>query len=205
MSNFNDIDPDRQQAWESKYRDGTTGWDRGEPSPALDHWLQQIPKGRVLVPGCGHGHEIAELVRAGHFVTAVDIAPTPIRRLTAQLHELGLHATVIEADLLHWEPEKPFDAIYEQTCICALDPSQWAEYETRLFRWLVPGGKLYTLFMQTGKEGGPPFHCALPQMHELFDTSRWKWSLQPDIEVSHPNGFTELGFMLERKPCVDIQ
>ncbi|OGT90166.1 MAG: thiopurine S-methyltransferase [Gammaproteobacteria bacterium RIFOXYA12_FULL_61_12] len=193
------IDPIRLQTWEAKYREDTTGWDRGSSSPALAHWLQRMPQGRILVPGCGHGHEISELVRSGRFVTAIDIAPTPVMRLTARLHEEGLHATVIQADLLNWEPEQPFDAIYEQTCLCALDPGHWAEYESRLARWLRPGGRLHALFMQTGREGGPPFHCALPRMHELFDTARWQWPQEPGIEVPHPNGLKELGFVLERR------
>ena len=32
---------------------------------------------------------------------------------------------------------EPFNAVYEQTCLCALDPDDWQAYETRLARWLV--------------------------------------------------------------------
>jgi len=93
----------RQRDWEQRYRAGRTAWDRGGVSPALEHWLGtgQVPAGRVLVPGCGHGHEVAELVRAGRQVTAVDIAAQPVMRLVGQLNDLGLHATVIQADLLN--------------------------------------------------------------------------------------------------------
>lgn len=198
MSKINTIHPEKIEAWESIYREGTPGWDRGAPSPALDAWLLKVPAGRVLVPGCGHGHEISELIKAGHFVTAVDIAPTPVLRLSARLQDEGLHARVIQADLLNWEPDEPFDAIYEQTCICALNPSHWPDYEARLARWLVPGGTLYALFMQTERQGGPPFHCALPQMRTLFDSSRWRWSNEPEVQVPHPSGLREFGFVLER-------
>ena len=197
MGADHNIDPNKITPWESKYQDGSTGWDRGASSPALDHWLETMPIGRVLVPGCGRGHEISELVRAGHLVTAVDIAPSPVQHLTEQLQHEGLDANVIQADLLDWEPDQPFDAIYEQTCICALNPSLWGEYQERLHRWLIPGGKLFALFMQTGRDGGPPFHCALPEMHSLFDESRWQWDDKPAIEVPHPSGIHELGFVLE--------
>ena len=82
---------ERRDAWERRYREGKTGWDRGEPSPALMHWLAEglVPAGRVLVPGCGHGHEIVELIRAGCDVTAVDIASQPMRRLTVELDRRG--------------------------------------------------------------------------------------------------------------------
>jgi SAM-dependent methyltransferase len=190
----------RQRDWEQRYRAGRTAWDRGGVSPALEHWLGtgQVPAGRVLVPGCGHGHEVAELVRAGRQVTAVDIAAQPVMRLVGQLNDLGLHATVIQADLLNWQPAEPFDAIYEQTCLCALDPGHWSDYEQRLRDWLLPQGRLLALFMQTGREGGPPFDCPLPDMHTLFDAAHWCWPDEPAFEVPHPNGLGEIGYALTR-------
>lgn len=191
----------RKSEWEQRYGDGQTGWDRGEPSPVLEYWLEsgKVPEGRVLVPGCGHGHEVAELIRAGRQVTAVDIAAQPVIRLMGQLTEVGLHATVIQTDLLHWQPAEPFDAVYEQTCLCALDPSHWQEYEQRLAGWLVPGGKLLAVFMQTQREGGPPFDCPIPDMRTLFDESRWVWSDEPPREVPHPNGLFELAYEITRR------
>jgi SAM-dependent methyltransferase len=192
---------DRQADWEKRYRSGQTHWDRGAISPALQHWLgrKMLPPGRVLVPGCGHGHEVAAMVRAGCQVTAVDIAAQPVMRLTGHLVEQQLHANVVQADLLHWQPAEPFEAIYEQTCLCALDPSDWTAYERRLADWLLPGGRLLALFMQTGRSGGPPYDCPVPQMQTLFDAARWTWPQSPPFEVPHPNGLYELGFVLERR------
>ncbi|MCB1788582.1 MAG: methyltransferase domain-containing protein [Gammaproteobacteria bacterium] len=192
---------DRQRDWEGRYQAGQTGWDRGQVSPALMHWLasETPPRGRVLVPGCGHGHEVAELIRSGCQVTAVDIAASPVLRLMGQLAERGLHANVVQADLLHWEPAEPFDAIYEQTCLCALDPAHWRDYERRLAGWLLPGGILYALFMQTGRAGGPPFDCPLPDMRTLFAATRWLWPDADPLRVPHPTGLNEIGYMLVRR------
>ena len=194
-------DPPRVRAWEDRYRQGSTGWDRGDVSPALLHWLDAglVPRGRVLVPGCGHGHEVEALVRAGCQVTAVDIAPTPVLRLMARLADAGLHANVVQADLLRWTPAEPFDAIYEQTCLCALDPADWAEYAQQLGGWLTPGGRLFALFMQTGGEGGPPYHCALPAMRELFADGSWLWPASHPFVIPHPTGLTELACVLTRR------
>ncbi|MCB1922572.1 MAG: methyltransferase domain-containing protein [Gammaproteobacteria bacterium] len=192
---------ERRRDWEQRYLAGQTGWDRGDASPALARWLAQgaIPRGRVLVPGCGHGHEVAALVRYGCQVSAVDIAAPPVLRLMAELAELGLQANVVQADLLHWQPAEPFDAIYEQTCLCALDPSHWADYARRVADWLLPGGRLFALFMQTGCDGGPPFDCPLPDMRTLFDAARWQWPDAPPLEVPHPNGLVEKGFEIVRR------
>lgn len=193
---------ERQQAWEQRYSAGNTGWDRGEASPALGHWLasNRPPTGRVLLPGCGNGYEAAWLARHGCEVTAVDIAAQPVRELRLQLHKLGLAAEVVQADLLQWQPAAlPFDAIYEQTSICALEPDHWSAYEQRLYDWLKPGGLLFALFMQTGRPGGPPYDCPVPDMRLLFDSGRWDWASGEPLQVSHPNGFTEAGFMLTRR------
>lgn len=192
----------RQREWEARYQAGKTGWDRGEISPALQHWLARgaIASGRILVPGCGHGHEIMTLVRAGRQVTAVDIAAQPVVQLRSQLATAGLHANVVQADLLHWTPAEPFDGVYEQTCLCALEPRDWREYADRLADWLVPGGRLCALFMQTGRAGGPPFDCPLPDMHALFGDPDWEWPDAQPLRVAHPNGLLELGYVLTRRP-----
>lgn len=188
------------QAWEQRYREGKTHWDRGRASPALRHWLDSgaLPAGRVLVPGCGQGHEVADLLRHGCEVTAVDIAESPVRRLRELLAESGLHAQVVQADLLHWQPDAPFDAIYEQTCICALEPRDWAAYVQRLGDWLVPGGRLLALFMQTGSGGGPPYDCPVADMRALFDSARWHWPDAAPLKVPHPTGLVEMGYLLTR-------
>jgi hypothetical protein len=58
----------------------------------------------------------------------------------------------------------------------------------RLHQWLRPGGALFVLFMQIGKDGGPPFDCALPAMRALFDAARWTWPDTMSEEVPHPSG-----------------
>lgn len=187
--------------WEKLYQEKTTPWDRGGSSPALHRWLEAGARAheRILVPGCGHGHEAMELARHGFRVTALDIAPTALKRLEAELEKAGLSVQLVCADALSWQPEVPFDAIYEQTCLCALQPDQWSEYERQLFHWLKPGGHLHALFMQTGREGGPPFHCELGEMRTLFPASRWIWpDAEPERET-HPNGLFELAIVLVRR------
>ena len=150
------------------------------------------------MPGCGRGHEAVELARHGFQVTGLDIAPTALKLLETELAAAGLTAETVCADALAWRPDTPFDAIYEQTCLCALQPEQWPAYERQLFRWLKPGGHLYALFMQTGREGGPPFHCDPGAMRTLFPATRWAWP-EMDLErVDHPNGLHELATVLVR-------
>jgi len=187
--------------WEMRYQAGETGWDRGASSPALSAWLQSggLEHGsRILVPGCGRGHEVVHLAGLGFQVTGIDIAPSAITHLQKALTDKGLKAAVLHADLFEYRPAHAFDAVYEQTCLCAIQPEQREAYERRLHTWIRPGGALFALFMQTGAGDGPPFHCDLLAMRRLFPDSRWEWPVIEPVFTPHRNGRFELGYQLTR-------
>ena len=164
--------------WQNRYEQALTGWDRGGPSPAATfflEWAQREGWRRVLVPGCGRGHEVITLAEAGLEVTAIDFAPSAVDAVNARLKERNLKATVRAADVLEISFESPFDAVYEQTCLCALPPDAWERYEAQLYRWLRPNGVLFAMFMQTTQPNGPPFRCPLGVMRQLFSAERWEW------------------------------
>jgi len=186
--------------WESRYQLNQTGWDRGEVSLNLLYWIEKglLKPCRILVPGCGNGHEVLALAERGFDVVAIDIAPTPIKNLQAALHTKQLNAELIQADFFTWKPEKPFDMIYEQTSLCALPLERWESYEKCLSSWLKPKGLLFAQFMQTQQEGGPPFHCELSVMKELFTADKWLWSEQHETSVTHSEGRNEKLFLLRK-------
>ncbi len=188
-----------QQQWETRYHQKKTGWDRGDINPQLRVWLEKnvLQPCRILVPGCGNGHEVLTLAAAGFEVVAIDIATTPVKRLRDRLKQHNLKAEVVQGNLLSWEHEIFFDVIYEQTCLCALPQDTWTQYERKLYGWLKPQGKIFALFMQTQQQGGPPFHCELSEMQNLFSESRWFWHAE-ESQIPHPAGFYELAYVLEK-------
>ena len=99
-----------------------------------------------------------------------------------------MQARVELADLFTWQPPTPFDAVYDQACLCALPPTLWPDYAARLRSWLRPGGRLFILFMQTGKPDGPPFHCDITAMRTLFDATHWDWPEAVPEAMPHPAG-----------------
>jgi len=194
-----------REFWEQRFQEGNTPWDRGAPSPQLGAWLDAgaLPPCRILVPGCGSGHEVVALAAAGFAVTALDYAQVAIARTRQLLAAANLTAELVEADALAWQPDRPFDAIYEQTCLCALHPDHWQAYAERLAAWLPPGGRLYALFMQALRTGaaeglveGPPYHCDVNAMRALLPASRWQWPPPPYARVPHPRGWGELAVVL---------
>ncbi|WP_343642879.1 methyltransferase domain-containing protein [Roseateles sp.] len=200
--------PDRE-FWQQRFESGQTGWDRGGPHPQLAAWLEEgvLPKGaRIAVPGCGRGHELAVLARAGLDVTGLDYTPAAVDIARAKLKEEQLPGRVEQADVLAWRPDQPLDLVYEQTCLCALHPDQWTTYAEQLQRWLKPGGRLLALFMQARREEseqgqviGPPYHCDINAMRALFPLSLWKWPAPPYAQRPHERGWFELAVVLERR------
>lgn len=194
--------------WQERFETGQTGWDRGAPSPQLLHWLVSgiLTPCRIAIPGCGRGWEVAELARSGFTVTGLDYTEAAVREARSNLHRLDLSADIVQADVLTYIPKQPFDAVYEQTCLCAIDPDHWFQYAEQLSRWIRPGGHLYALFMQAVRPGaqeglkeGPPFHCDINAMHALFNSRHWQWPANLPTPVKHPNGLFELAVCLERK------
>lgn len=187
--------------WEEKYQANTIPWDRGGPSPALRRWLDSgaLAHERILVPGCGRGHEVLDLASQGYQVTGLDLAPTALKYLRGELDTAGLEAELVCADALTWHPTAPYDAIYEQTCLCALAPELWRFYAYQLLTWLKPGGQLYALFMQTDRAGGPPYHCGLEAMREIFPETLWQWPEEVPETIGHPIGHYELAMVLIKR------
>lgn len=188
-----------QSGWQDRYDAGKTGWDRGDANPALASWLDDgsLQPCRILVPGCGRGHEAIAMAKAGFDVTAIDFADSAVEHLRSEFASQGLRGDVIQSDLFTFCEEEPFDAIYEQTCLCAIEPSQWETYQQLLACWLRPNGKLFALFMQSEQNHAPPFACELPAMRELFADPHWRWTDAP-VRVEHPTGMHEWGCILQR-------
>lgn len=196
--------------WQDRFAAGSTPWDRGVPSPQLQVWLDdgslRAAGVRIAVPGCGSGHEVAALAQAGFAVTGLDYAANAVALARQQLAARQLNAEIVQADVLTWLPDTTLDAVYEQTCLCALHPDQWNAYAAQLHAWLRPGGSLFGLFMQVPRasaaEGlieGPPYHLDINAVRALFPATLWLWPRPPYPRVPHPQGWAELAVQLQRR------
>lgn len=73
--------------------------------------LGDVAGKRVLDLCAAPGGKTAQLATAGAKVTAVDSVASRIARLNSNLDRLRLTANVIEADVMSWTPDEPFDAV----------------------------------------------------------------------------------------------
>jgi methyl halide transferase len=186
--------------WEGRYREGTTGWERHGLNPAFLAWRDAgvLTPCRILVPGAGRSLEPVALAEAGFDVTVVDGAPSAVAIQRAHFERLKLSARAEREDLFAWSPDAPFDAIYDQTCLCALPPGLWPSYVRHLHQWLRPNGMLFILFMQSDRPSGPPFHCDVRAMRHLFGPPGWVWPETLPETVTHPSGLAEQPAILRR-------
>jgi SAM-dependent methyltransferase len=156
--------------WNARYVTGELTWDLGQASPPLARFLEEglLPEpGTVLVPGCGSGHELPLLARAGHRPIGVDFAPLAVEAARARLAASGLQGRVLRADVLDPEIDvapASVDWVFDQTCYCALPPEHRADYARALARLVRPGGELWALNMRTPYADRAPFDST-PEEH----------------------------------------
>ena len=159
--------------WDEIYRKGEVFWNKGAASPPMKQYLERHPaRGRALVPGCGHGHEVALAVAHGLDAIGLDIAPTGVAEAR------GLYPKIAErfvvGDLFNPAAELrgAFDVVLEHTCLSGLTPSLRADYRHGMDLTLRPGGLLIGVWfinpdLDPGDEG-PPFPLSVPDLTALF-------------------------------------
>lgn len=159
--------------WNARYRDGNTPWERRRPPPDLLELIERLGSTKlcVLVPGAGHGTDAIAWAAAGHDVTAVDHAPDAVRLSRERSRAAGHRLRILLADILDLPTHLcgTFDAVWEQTCFCALAPDQRRGYVGAMARALRPGGLLYGLFWEHGRSGGPPYNVSEACVRSAFD------------------------------------
>lgn len=159
--------------WEARYNAGDTPWEKGGPHPALVDWLRQNPlPGRVLVPGCGAGHDVREIARnPASEVVGFDIAPSAIQRAKS-FPSTGRESYVL-GDFLAGDARRLglFDSIFEHTCFCAIHPSRREDYAREAAATLRPGGMLVGIFYgnpDNPDPDSPPFRSPAQDVQKLF-------------------------------------
>lgn len=165
-------DPTAPAFWDVRYESQTTPWDfGGVPAPLARYLGRGVqPRGaRVLIPGCGAGHEITAFAAAGCDVTAIDFSPPAVTRARQRSRDLP-NTRVIAGDFFT-EPlsSAPFDLVYERTFLCALPPAWRKKIVQRTAALLRPGGTLAGIWFFEESDDGPPFGLAPGEAAQLYD------------------------------------
>lgn len=174
--------------WDQIYQEEEKpGWDLTQPSPVLSDMLPRLklPKSRILVLGCGYGHDAAFFAQNGHIVTAVDFSPLAIqgaKERYGHLSNIQWHAL----DALNLPPQfhDSFDVVFEHTCFCAINPALRQQLVKSWEKCLTTNGMLFAVFFSMFKFQGPPFGVTEWEVRKRLNSSfqflfwnRWRKSV----------------------------
>ena len=67
--------------WEDIYKKNDIGWDLNGPTPIFEKIANKLKPGKVIILGCGRGHDAIIFAKLNFEVTAVDFAPSAINYL----------------------------------------------------------------------------------------------------------------------------
>lgn len=149
--------------WQEAWRVGRTPWDAGTSAPALRALLRRglVPAGRVLVPGCGTGYDLATLAEDDREVIGIDLSEDARAAFVAAHGDLPGTVAYEVADFFSYDPAGGFDFVWDYTFFCALDPDQRVEWSKTMKRLVKPAGLLATLLFPfedpISETQGPPW------------------------------------------------
>lgn len=191
--------------WGSRYREGTDRWDLGQPSPAFVALLNSTVaprQGKIIVPGCGRGHDAMLFAHRGYSVLGFDFAPEAIAEATLIALRKNIQVTFVQQDLfaLPLSYVESWDYVIEHTCFCAIDPARREEYVQIVHRLLKPGGELIAVFFAHPRSGGPPFRTDSEEIFRLFEPYFEIRQLAPiPISVKERKGEELFGRLIKRE------
>ncbi len=175
--------------WNQLYRDeGRPGWDMDGATPLVRELLDlALPLGlrpgcELVVPGCGYGHDAAELATRGFAVTGMDFAPLAIQ---GAIERYGNRVAWSQAD---WFTTLlgPWEAIFDHTCFVAMDPARRPAYVEAAARHLRPGGLwLAAFFHDVNGRPGPPHAIPMADLRRLVEP-RFEALHLAEATTSHP-------------------
>jgi len=152
----------------------------------------------ALIPGAGRAYDAIALAEHGFdSVTAVDLSPTACaaaRKEIATYYNAddgnGSAINVICADFFDLEEGHQYDFIWDNTFLCALDPSTRERWALKMKALLKPKtGELITNVFPIGdREGGPPFALSVPLVKSLLEPVGFQSTLVQDqlpLEQQH--------------------
>lgn len=162
------------------------GWDLGAAHPALLSITTQLKlvKSRILVLGCGAGHDCALFAQQGHVVTGIDFSAEAIHQAKKNYGHLPIQW--IQTDIFKI-PEAlygSFDIVFDHTLYCAISPSQRKKLVMIWKKLLIDRGHLLGIFFSMFKPQGPPYGGSewelRERMNKHFDFRYWsRWRHSP--------------------------
>jgi len=193
--------------WREAWKAGRTPWDAGASPPALRRLIARgaVPAGRILVPGCGTGYDLATLARSDREVVGIDLSDEARTAFLDTHPNLAGRVAYEVADFFSYQPAATFDFVWDYTFFCALDPDQRSIWGATMTRLVKPGGTLATLLFPfedpISDRQGPPWPVNADLVRRLIDDGFEEPEIN-EIQQTHPGreGKERLALWRRREP-----
>jgi 2-polyprenyl-3-methyl-5-hydroxy-6-metoxy-1,4-benzoquinol methylase len=134
-----------EQLWSKTLREQADKVARRPPNAHLMTEAADIPPGRALDAGCGHGADALWLALRGWRVTAVDFSAAALAQGRAMAEALGAEVAEridwVERDLASWTPERrAYDLV---VCLYVHVAGSVEERVRRMADGVAPGGTVF--------------------------------------------------------------
>ena len=193
--------------WRQAWKTGVTPWDAGASPPALRGLLDRgaVPSGRVLVPGCGTGYDLATLAREDREVVGIDLSDDARTAFLAEHPSLPGSVVYEVTDFFSYAPARGFDFVWDYTFFCALDPDQRSAWSQTMKRLVEPAGVLATLLFPfedpISDRAGPPWPINTEMVRNYVEDAFEELDTA-EVEHTHPGreGKERLALWRRREP-----
>jgi SAM-dependent methyltransferase len=187
-----------QETWDARYSESDRIWS-GRPNPRLVEQLTGVPPGDALDVGAGEGGDAVWLAREGWRVTALDVSPVALGRVSEHAEEAGVaeRVAVLHHDVLG---PGPLPGSYDLVSAQYLHPpvERFGEIVGRLGEAVRPGGRLLVVGhhpydLATGLRSGhghPELLFGPDRVLDALPADRWEVLVAdaPTREVDGPDG-----------------
>lgn len=167
--------------WQARYEAGETGWDTGSATRPITTYFDGVAdkQSKILIPGCGRGHEAAYLWKQGfEQVYICDWAAQPLEAF-AKAHPDFPKEQLLEVNFFDLK-EANFDFMVEQTFFCALPPALRPQYAAKAASLLRKGGQLVGLLFRFPLTAeGPPFGGDIEDYRQNFEPHFEECQIEP--------------------------
>lgn len=177
--------------WREAWRAGATPWDAGTSPPSLLELIEsdRVPAGRILVPGCGTGYDLAALARADREVVGLDLSEDARVAFMSAHAELPGRVVYEVADFFSYAAGDGFDFVWDYTFFCALDPDQRSAWAQTMARLIKPSGILATLIFPyedpISARQGPPWPINTELVRSFVESAFEEIEVR-EADRSHP-------------------
>jgi len=161
-------------AWDNMYETNNDKWDIGITNPAFIESEKLIKRhSKILVPGCGRGHDAIYLASKNHSVTALDFSKCATSHISKALINDSININIYNQDFFTFDNRSNinYDYIFEYTFFCAIEPTRRLEYVKKCYNLLQPKGKMIAVFLPiviNETDDSPPFKVTPDEIRLLF-------------------------------------